>query len=82
MKNMPNANSVWGAFLKRRGFIQETIPGTCPDCYSVREFVRDYPYGIYMLATGNHVIPVIDGNYYDTWDSGDEVPIYFWRKGE
>ena len=29
---------------------------------------------------GNHVVCVVNGNYYDTWDSGDEVPIYFWRK--
>jgi len=33
-----------------------------------------------ILATGTHVIAVGDGNYYDTWDSGQEVPIYYWRK--
>jgi hypothetical protein len=33
-----------------------------------------------MLATGTHVVAVIDGNYYDTWDSGDEVPIALWKK--
>ena len=27
-----------------------------------------------------HVVAVIDGNYYDTWDSGDKIPIYYWYK--
>lgn len=27
---------------------------------------------------GNHVVCVEDGNYYDTWDSGGEVPIFYW----
>lgn len=28
---------------------------------------------------GNHVVTVVDGNYYDAWDSGGEVPIYYWQ---
>ena len=23
-----------------------------------------------------------DGYYYDTWDSGQEEPVYYWTKGE
>lgn len=30
---------------------------------------------------GNHVVCVEDGKYYDTWNSGKEVPIYYWQKG-
>ena len=30
-------------------------------------------------GTGNHAVAVIDGDYYDSWDSGDEVPTYFWK---
>ena len=29
---------------------------------------------------GGHVVAVEDGNYYDIWDSGDEVPTYYWMK--
>lgn len=28
---------------------------------------------------GNHVVCVKDGDYYDAWDSGMEVPIYYWH---
>lgn len=80
MKDMPNSNSVWGAYLRSNGYYRELIPNTCPDCYRVRDFCYDHPQGSYLLATGAHVIAVIDGDYYDTWDSGDEIPIYYWRK--
>lgn len=80
MKDMPSSNSVWGEYLTRKGFRREVIPNTCPACYSVREFCMEHPYGKYLLATGSHVIAVVDGDYYDTWDSGDEIPIYYWER--
>lgn len=79
-KNMPNANSVWGAYLKKQGYVREMIPNSCPDCYTVRDFCFDHKTGRYLLATGNHVIAVIDGDYIDTWDSGQEIPVYYWTK--
>lgn len=83
MHNMPSANSVWGAYLKSIGFEQNLIQQPCPDCYSVRDFCIDYPDGEYILATGSHVVAVVNGEYYDSWDSGDEIPIYYWfNKGD
>ena len=43
-------------------------------------FGRDHPQGLYVLATGTHVITVIDGDYYDSWDSGDKIPLYYFKK--
>jgi hypothetical protein len=80
MKNLPNADSVWGALLKDYGFAKKVIPDTCPNCYSIREFCADHPLGTYVIGTGSHVVAVINGDYYDSWDSGDEVPIVYWRK--
>ena len=34
----------------------------------------------YILGTGTHTVAVKHGNYYDTWDSGSEIPIFFWKK--
>lgn len=80
MHDMPSSNDVWGTYLREHGFTRYVIPDTCPDCYTVEQFVRDNPDLTGILATGSHVIAVDNGNYYDTWDSGNEVPIYYWRK--
>jgi len=82
MYDMPSSNEVWGEYLKSKGYNKYIIPNSCPKCYSVRQFCEDHPKGRYLLATGSHVIAVINGDYLDTWNSGDEVPIYYFTKEE
>ena len=80
MADMPSANAITTAYLKKQGFQRKTIPETCPDCYSVKDFCEDHKEGVYVLGTGSHMVAVIDGNYYDAWDSGDEIPVYYFYK--
>ena len=80
MKNMPSVNNVWGTYLKSIGFRSCPLPTNCPDCYTIRYFCEQNQNGIFILATGSHVVAVVDGNYCDAWDSGDEMPIAVWRK--
>ena len=80
MYDMPTSNEVWKSYLNDLGFDRYIIPNTCPDCYTVKDFCYDYPIGEYILGTGSHAIAVIDGSYYDTWDSGEETPIYYFRR--
>lgn len=80
MRDMPSSNSVWDAQLLNEGFVREIIPNTCPYCYTIKDFCKDHPYGTYVLGTGSHAVAIIDGDYYDAWDSGDEIPTYFYRK--
>lgn len=75
-----SSNAVWGNYLKKHGFRSSVIPNDCPDCYTIADFASEHPQGKYILATGTHVVCVIDGNYYDAWDSGNEIPAYLWRK--
>lgn len=78
--DMPSANQVWGAYLRRHGFRRHTLPDECPDCYTVEDFCREHPGGTYVLAISGHVVCAQDGRYYDTWDSGAEAPAYYWAK--
>lgn len=80
MAQMPSDNQVWDALLRSNGFQRETIPNSCPDCYTVKDFCNDHKSGIYVLGTGNHVVAIVDGNYVDDWDSGNEVPLFVWSK--
>lgn len=80
MGDMPSSNNVIASVLRMNGFYKENLPDTCPDCYTIRKFCRDNPVGTYVLGTGSHVVAVINGNYYDSWDSGDEVPLYVWMR--
>lgn len=80
LKMMPTENALWMAWLKALGFTRTALPDTCPDCYTVADFAAEHPEGTFVLATGSHVVTVIHGDWYDTWDSGDKVPIYFWRR--
>ena len=70
---------VWGHYLWLLGFEPFLLPESCPDCVTIDEFCRYFPRGIYIIGTGSHAVAIIDGNYYDTWDSGNEIPSFFWR---
>lgn len=78
MGDMPSSNSVWGAVLRQHGFKRKAIPDSCPDCYTAEEFGEDHPSGIFVLGFGNHVATVVDGDIYDSWDSSQDIPQYFW----
>ena len=74
------SNNVWGSVLRENGFYKEALPHFCPDCYTIKDFARDNPIGTYVVGTGNHVVTIKNGDYYDTWDSGNEVPVFFWTR--
>lgn len=76
LKDMPSANQVWSAYLESLGFhrIEIEIPQT------IMEFSVQHPNGVYVAATGRHVVAVVDGNYYDSWDSGEKFVSYAWER--
>ena len=59
---------------------QNEIPNTCPDCYNAEDFTYDHPRGVFVLGFGRHVATVVDGDIYDSWDSSNEIPQYYWYK--
>jgi len=80
--DLPIRNNVWGRFLNDRNYEYISIPNTCPLCYRIKDFCKDNPNGTFVLGTEHHAVCVINGDYYDTWDSGGEVPIYAFKKGD
>lgn len=80
--DMPSSDAVWGAVLRRNGFSRESLPDTCPDCYTAEDFCEDHPEGVYVLGFGDHTAAVVNGNIYDSWDSSLRIPQFVWRRRE
>lgn len=82
MGDMPSSDSVWGATLRQHGFIRESVPDTCPDCYTAEDFCRDHPEGVYVLGFGGHTCTCKNGRVFDSWDSTGLAPQFFWHRKE
>lgn len=80
MADMPSADRVWWTLLKQFGFTQKRMIDRCPDCYTVSDFCRDHPHGIYILGPHEHAVCAINGDWLDSWDSGQTVPTYYFRR--
>ena len=77
--DMPSSDAVWGLYLYRQGFEPFVLPSTCPQCVNIKTFCKMYPLGTYIIGTGSHAVAIIDGDYYDSWDSGNQIAGYYWR---
>lgn len=80
MGDIESSNQVFAAVLRQHGFYRAVIDNTCPDCYTAEDFCKDNPNGIYILGFGDHVCCVVSGTIFDTFDSSQNVPIYYWYK--
>lgn len=80
MGDTMDSKIVMTATLRQYGFFKENIPHTCPDCLTVRDFCKMYPIGTYVLGTQTHIVTAIDSDYFDVWDSGDEIVDCFWTR--
>lgn len=75
-KDVLSANAVWGEYLRMNGYGRYD-----PDFrMTVADFCADHPRGTYVLGLDGHVLTVMDGMYYDTWDSGERYILYYWKR--
>ena len=58
------------------------LPNDCPDCYTVEDFCQEHPKGTFVVAVSGHVLTVVDGDAYDSWNSLAENPIYYFEREE
>lgn len=78
--DLPNADRVWWSLLYDLGFQKRDVPTACPNCITVRKFAKENPHGIYIVGPKEHAVAIIDGNWYDSWNSGDNVVTYYFRR--
>jgi len=82
MCEMPSANVVWGNFLLDNGFEEHSLMRRCKECYTVGDFCNDHPVGTFVVGTDNHAVCCYMGNHYDSFDSGEMNPTYYFEKLE
>ena len=75
LKDMPSSNEVWRSYLSRYGLERRPAPPQT----TVNEFARTHQHGTYLLGLNSHVVCIIDGILYDTWDSGEKEVLYYWK---
>ena len=47
---------------------------------TVDSFAKDHPTGTYIAKVAHHVVAIVDGKYYDTWDSGQKSMYGYYEK--
>ena len=76
LKDMPSSNEVWGSYLRSRGWSRFPIKYGM----TVLEFADAYNKGTYILSLRSHVVAVINGEILDSWNSGNEIALYYWSR--
>ena len=80
MCELPSSDRLWGNYLQKHGYKRTPLPDYCPICYTVSDFCRENQRGQFLLALNGHVVYVLNGYYYDSWDSGNKCPLFVWKK--
>lgn len=80
MADMPSADRVFEEYMRCIGFSKKRLIDRCPNCYTVEDFASDHPSGVYILGPHEHVVAVVNGDWYDSWNSGKTIPTYYFRR--
>ena len=78
--DMPSSNSVLDAYLRSKGFRKYVIPNDSPSCYTFADFAGEHFKGTYIVCTGSHVACIDSGLIWDSWDSSECCPIYYYER--
>lgn len=79
----PDSYATMSKYLNSSGFKQRTLTEDEQadiNEFTVKDFCKRYPFGTYVLMTNKRAIAVVDGKYYDAYDSGNEIIIFYWVK--
>lgn len=82
LKRMPDEIDSVAHALSLYGYTKNSIPVTKGSKRpTVASFAAEHPTGRYLLNVANHVVAVVDGHYYDSWDCGSKcVYTYYEHK--
>lgn len=83
-----NTPNVYGRYLKQFNIVPQPLHPTAENSVTETEFAEAHPSGTYILEVGrpklrsgpykyylpsNHLVTIIDGDIYDSWNSSDDI---------
>lgn len=72
LQSMPNGKMAYEKYLLDHGYTYHGISNKKGSKRpTVESFSLSHKTGRYFLNLANHVVAVVDGKYYDTWDCGE-----------
>lgn len=81
LQAMPSGKPVYERYLINNAFTYHGISnkkGTKRP--TVASFAAEHKSGIFLLRVANHVVTVVDGCFYDTFDCGHKSLYGYWSK--
>lgn len=78
---IPNSKTCYEPYLQQQGLTYQGVSnkrGTVRP--TVASFARDHKKGTYIARVANHIVAIVDGHYFDTWDSGLKSLYGYWKK--
>jgi len=81
MSLMPNENKVVKRILTEKLDYDYCKQDKEKKDQTVKEFAIEHDKGTFLLSVARHLVTVIDGEYWDSWDSGDKkVKGWYYKK--
>jgi hypothetical protein len=73
-----DVNKTWESYLKYLGYRRHELPNVVG--YTVSKFADEHKDGTFIIGTGTHAVAVVNGDIIDSWDSSNEIPLYYFTK--
>lgn len=78
---MPNSDVCYKTYLKQNNFTYHGISNKKGSIRpTVESFAKDHKQGTYVLSIAHHLVTCVDGQYFDTWDSGQKSLYGYYEK--
>ena len=80
VQTMPNTNPVYEKYLQNKGFEYNGVSNKKGRKRpTIEEFAKSHREGTYIVRVAHHLVAVVDGLYYDTWNSGKKSMYGYWK---
>lgn len=79
IQDMPNSKKVYSKYIKDKGGCWNGIKVEKGQKRMTVKELAKYTRGTHIARLANHIVCIIDGDWYDSWDSGNKTVYGHWE---